>query len=140
MSTMYTPEEKNKIKNLQVSNSIYRREIKDLLNEISTLNLELVALEEKEKSAVLDEQLELSRKIEQVKALVGRKTGQIKHKEGRIAAKEAEIQDIQTLGMTREDVVVESYNPNDPALLAEKAVAKAASAPAKKTKKEKQEG
>lgn len=141
MSRNLTAEEKNKLKNLQVSNSIYRRDINDLLIDIAVYEEKLKVLREKEKVAVLDEQLQLSRTIEQFEAEVGRKTGQLKHKEGRIAAKTAEIEEIIRLSMTREDQVVESYNPNDPAILAAKAeaAAKKEAAKPKKEKKEKKE-
>ena len=137
MSRNLTDKEKNQIKNLQVSNSIYKRDIKDLIMEIGSLQQQLEKKEAMEKTAVLDEQLMLSREIEQLKAEIGRRTGQIKHKEGRIAAKEAEIEEIQRASMLREDVVVESYNPNDPARLAAKAAAAPVPKDKKKSKKEK---
>jgi chromosome segregation ATPase len=126
MSRKLTAEEKNKVKNLQVSNSIYKKDIKKLVDELNVLNPQLADLKAKQPDLLGEEEAKVSQAITQLEATIGAKCGKIKYIEGRIAEKENKIEEIKTTALREEETVVEISDPNDPEVLAKREAEKEA--------------
>lgn len=142
MSRKLTPEERNKVKNLQVSNSIYKKDITKLVEQMKSANNELEDLKVLANTQLGEELQKTEQRITQLESEIGSIVGKIKHKEGRIAAKEAEIEAIKTVAAREEETVIESVDMNSPEKIAEreaKLAAKEAAKAAKKNKRTKKE-
>jgi predicted nucleic acid-binding Zn-ribbon protein len=114
MSRSLTKDEKNKVKNLQVSNSIYKNDIKKLLTEIQDLEKHRMELEGKLGIAMGDEYNRVETDLEKINGDIKLKTGKIAYIEGRIKVKEQQIDDIKNIAAREEEQIVKIWDPNSP--------------------------
>lgn len=103
MSRSLTPEEKNQIKNLQVSNSIYRRQVKELVEEAAKLQTKRDQIQSQMDDLTGEELTKTTTEIESINAELKQKVGQIAYKEARINEKSIEIDNIKTKAVREEE-------------------------------------
>ena len=120
MSRSLTPAERNKVKNLQVSNSIYKKDIRNLNADIEALKVELAEVTAKEVDLLGEAAKTALDQIIQIKSSIVSKEGLVAYKEGKIASKEVEVEDIKTTAMREEDEGTDHYDPNSPENIAKK--------------------
>lgn len=114
MSRPLTTEERNQIKNLQVSNSIYRKKVKDNLEKITLLQTKLDVIKHQMENQLGEELAKSEFEADQVKGDVESLIGKIAYIESRIRDKEFKMDEIRNTAAREEEKVIRSWDPNDP--------------------------
>lgn len=125
MPRSLTVEERNKIKNLQVSNSIYRKKVKELVETMVLLKEKIEHLE-KEMENQMGEELQKSEiELTKLTGTIENYAGKIHYIESRIAEKEHQIDEIKNTSIREDEIVIKSWDPNDPEFQKKFAIANA---------------
>ena len=110
----FTPEEKLAVKNLQVSNSIYRSDIKKLVESNEAMQAELDSLKVREPELLGEEHKDVSLRIAHLESTIASNVGKIAYKQDRIAEKEVKLEAYFNLAAVEEERIIESFDPNSP--------------------------
>jgi len=106
MSRSLTDQERNKIKNLQVSNSIYRKQIKTHLSTIEELKKQKDPLVKGLPNLLGEEHQKAEREINRIDGEINQKLAKIAYIEARISEKESQVEEIKNKAAQEEEPVV----------------------------------